>query len=108
MIGGTSSADYLRRTVGQANPEHNYSCAVPKFGRAPIKSGSLAILLTIRRASSLLSNLCFYLFRHFAPGPSHFLHHFLIRRCFSFCSQTVTLSSKFAILIRCSHLEIPQ
>jgi hypothetical protein len=25
--------------------------------------------------------------------------------CFGFCSQTVTLSGKFAIFVRCSHLE---
>jgi len=67
-----------------------------------------SLAAAIRRASSLLSNLCFYLFRHFAPGPSHFLHYFPMPFHFSFRSQTVTLSSKFAILISCSHLEIPR
>jgi len=72
-------------------------------------SGSSAILLAIlRAASSLLSNLCFYLFRHFAPGPSHFLHYFPMRFRFSLRNQTVTLGSKLAILIRCFHLEIPR
>ena len=76
----------------------------------PLRSASIAPAVRYSPRSfapRLPGNLRFHLFRHFSPGPSHFLHHFPMRFCFSFCSQTETLSSKFAILIRCSHLEIP-
>jgi hypothetical protein len=59
-----------------------FEVAILSVESPPEQRISLAMLLAIPSRLILLSNLCFYLFQ-------------------------VTLSSKFAILIRCSHLEVP-
>jgi hypothetical protein len=93
---GTQQLRQLRDIAG--NPSRLIAREQHPLGR---ELNQTAIRASVSPRSFAL--LC--LFRNFAPGPSHFLHHFLMHFCLSFRSQTITLCGKLAILIGRSHLD---